>query len=87
MNNTAYRHSNSIGNGNVNSNNVTNIVNANKVTADGDLDITEWLSPLDPNVTHREVTQHRDMTQSQITPSMTMSKRDTPPQSPQFSRY
>ena len=62
MENTAYRQSISIGNGNVNSGNVTNsnnIVNVNKVIADENSEIMQWLSPLDPGRRHQDVRTDR----------------------------
>ena len=60
MENTAYRHSVSIGSGNVNSlNNVTNIHNkfitVNKVIVDENPEVMQWLSPLDPRRRHQDV--------------------------------
>jgi len=62
MDNTSYRRSISIGNGNVNCNNVTNsnnIVNVNKVIADENPEIMRWLSPLDPRRRHQDVRTDR----------------------------
>ena len=62
MDNPAYLRSISIGNGNVNSGNVTNsnnIVNVNKVIADENPEIMQWLSPLDPRRRHQDVRTDR----------------------------
>ena len=62
MDNPAYLRSISIGNGNVNSGNVTNsnnIVNVNKVIADENPEIMQWLSPLDPRRRHQGVRTDR----------------------------
>ena len=63
MDNTAYRHSISISNGNVNCNNVTNshnnTVNVNKVIANENPEIMKWLSPLDPRGRHHDVRTDR----------------------------
>jgi len=70
--NMSYPHSVSIGNGNVNCGNVTNsnnivnnvtngnnIVNVNKVIADENPEIMQWLSPLDPRRRHQDVRTDR----------------------------
>jgi len=63
MDNTAYRHSISIGNNNVYSNNVTgshnNTVNVNNIIADENPEIMKWLSPLDPRGRHHDVRTDR----------------------------
>jgi len=60
MDNTAYRHSISIGSGNFNSlNNVTNIhnkfVTVSRVIADENPEVVQWLSPLEPRRRHQDV--------------------------------
>ena len=60
MDPTAYPRS--IGNGNVNCNNITNCnntFNANKVIADENPEIMKWLSPLDPKKRHQDVRADR----------------------------
>ena len=62
MKNSSYPHSISIGNRNVNCNNVTNsnnIVHVNKVIADENPEIMQWLSPLDPRRRHHDVRSDR----------------------------
>ena len=63
MENTAYRHSISIGNDNVNCNNVTNshnnTVNVSNIIADENPEIMKWLSPLDPRGRHHDVRTDR----------------------------
>jgi len=61
MDHTAYSYSTSFGNRNVNCNNVTNnkIVNVNKVIADENPEIMQWLSPLDPRGRHQDVRTNR----------------------------
>ena len=63
MDNTLYPRSISMGNSNVNCNNVTtsnkNIVNFNKVIADENPEIMQWLSPLDPRRRHQDVRTDR----------------------------
>ena len=64
MNNTAYRHSISIGNGNSNCNNVTNshnnnTVNVNNIVTDESREIMQWLSPLNPRGRHHDVRTDR----------------------------
>ena len=62
MDNTAYPHSISFGNENVNCNNVTNsnnILNVNKIIADENPEIMQWLSPLDPRGRHQDVRTDR----------------------------
>ena len=64
MDHTKYPHSISIGSGNVNSNNVTNIhnnntVTVNKIIADENPEIMRWLSPLDPRGKHHDVRTDR----------------------------
>ena len=60
MDNTAF--TSSIGSGNVNTgnstnshNNISNIVNLNKVIADENTEIMQWLSPLEPRTRHQDV--------------------------------
>ena len=59
MDNTTYRHSVSIGTGNVDCNNVTNshnkIINVNNAIPDENPEIMQWLSPLDPRGRHQDV--------------------------------
>ena len=61
MDDTACPHSTNTGN--VDSYNVSNsynsIVNVNNVTADEDLEIMRWLSPLDPRNRHQDVRTDR----------------------------
>jgi len=60
MSYTSYR--NSFGNGNVNCNNVTNSHNSvtvNKIIADENPEIMQWLSPLDPRGRHQDVRTDR----------------------------
>ena len=60
MNYLSYR--NRIGDGNVNCNNVTNSHNSvtvNKVIADENPEIMQWLSPLDPSGRHQDVRTDR----------------------------
>jgi len=61
MDNTTYRHSISIGNDNVNCNNVTNNHNntVNNIIADENPEIMKWLSPLDPRGRHDDVRTDR----------------------------
>ena len=61
MDNTAHRHSISVGNNNVNCNNVTNSHNntANNILADENPEIMKWLSPLDPGERHHDVRTDR----------------------------
>jgi len=61
MDNTTYRHSISIGNDNVNCNNVTNSQNntVNNIIADENPEIMKWLSPLDPRGRHHDVRTDR----------------------------
>jgi len=61
MDNTAYRHSISIGDGNVNCNNVTNSHNntVNNIIADENPEIMKWLSPLDTRGRHHDVRTDR----------------------------
>jgi len=60
MDPTAYPDSISFGNGNANCNNVTNkVINVNNVIADGNPEIMEWLSPLDPRGRHQDVRTDR----------------------------
>jgi len=63
MDHTAYPHSISIGNENVNCNNVTNshnkIINVNNVIADENPEMMQWLSPLDPRRRHQDVRTDR----------------------------
>jgi len=63
MDYTAYSHNTSFGDSNVNCNNVTNnhnkIVNVNKVIADENPEIMQWLSPLDPRGRHQDVRMDR----------------------------
>ena len=64
MDHTKYPHSISIGSGNVNSNNVTNIhnnntVTVNKIIVDENPEIMRWLSPLDPRGKHHDVRTDR----------------------------
>ena len=58
----AYRRSISFGNDNVNCNNVTNsnnIFNVNKIMANENPEIMQWLSPLDPRGRHQDVRTDR----------------------------
>ena len=61
MDNTAHRHL--FSSGNVNCGNVTNshnnIINVNKVIADENPEIMQWLSPLDPGRRHHDVRTDR----------------------------
>jgi len=60
MSYTSYR--NSVGNDNVNCNNVTNSHNSvtvNKIVADENPEIMQWLSPLDPRGRHQDVRTDR----------------------------
>jgi len=60
MNYTSYR--NSVGNGNVNCNNVTNSHNSltvNNVIADENREIMQWLSQIDPRGRHQDVRTDR----------------------------
>ena len=62
MDRTAYPHSTSFGNENVNCNNVTNsnnIFNVNKIIADENPEMMQWLSPLDPRGRHQDVRTDR----------------------------
>jgi len=62
MDHAAYSSSTSFGNRNVNCNNVTNnhkIVNVNKVIADENPGVVQWLSPLDPRGRHQDVRTNR----------------------------
>ena len=64
MDHTAYSHSVSFGDNNVNNNNVTNrykIISVNKVipVADEIPEIMQWLSPLDPRGRHQDVRTER----------------------------
>jgi len=61
MDNTAYRHTISIGNNNINSHNVTNSHNntVNNIIADENPEIMKWLSPLDPRGRHHDVRTDR----------------------------
>ena len=63
MDGTTYRHSISIGNGNVDCNNITNSLNntfnVNNTIADENQEIMEWLSPLDPRRRHQDVRTDR----------------------------
>ena len=62
MDHTAYRRSISFGNDNVNCNNVTNsnnIFNVNKIMADENPEIMQWLSPLEPRRRHQDVRTDR----------------------------
>jgi len=62
MDYSLYSHNTSFGDRNVNCNNVTNsnnIVNVNKFIADENLEIMEWLSPLDPRRRHQDVRTRR----------------------------
>jgi len=61
---SAYSHNTSFGDSNANCNNVTTnnhnkIVNVNNVIADENLEIMEWLSPLDPGRRHQDVRTRR----------------------------
>ena len=59
MDHTAYSHSASFGNSNINNNNVTNshnkIINVNNVIADENPEIIKWLLPLEPRGRHQDV--------------------------------
>ena len=72
MDNTLYPHSVSMGNNNVNCNNTTtsnnifknvtkntNTVNINKVIANENPEVMQWLSPLDPRRRHQDVRTDR----------------------------
>jgi len=62
MDNTAYRHTISIGNNNISSHNVTNshnTINVNNIIADENPEIMNWLSPLDPRGRHHDVRTDR----------------------------
>jgi len=72
MDNTLYPRSVSMGNSNVNCNNITtsnnivknvtknnNTVNINKAIADENPEIMQWLSPLDPRRRHQDVRTDR----------------------------
>ena len=63
MDNTAYHHSVSISTGNVNCASVSNshnkIINVNKIIADENPEIMQWLSPLDPRRRHQDVRADR----------------------------
>ena len=63
MDHLAYSHSVSFGDNNVNNNNVTNsynrIINVNKVIANENPEIMQWLSPLDPWGRHQDVRTER----------------------------
>ena len=62
MDHTAYPRSTSFGDGNVNCNNVTNSHNSftvNKVIADENPEIMQWLSPLNPRGRHHDVRTER----------------------------
>ena len=61
MDNTTYRYSISIGDGNVNCNNVNShsTVNLNNIIADENPEIMKWLSPLDPRGRHHDVRTDR----------------------------
>jgi len=63
MDHTAYSHSVSFGNGNVNSGNVSNsynkIINVNNDIANENPEIMQWLSPLDPGGRHQDVRTDR----------------------------
>ena len=62
MDRTAYAHSISFGNENVNCNNVTNsnnIFNVNKIIVDENPEMMQWLSPLDPGGRHQDVRTDR----------------------------
>jgi len=63
MDHTAYPHSTSFGNDNVNNNNVTNshnkIINVNNVIADENPEIMQWLSPVEPRGRHQDVRTDR----------------------------
>jgi len=60
MKHTSYQ--NTVGNSNTNCNNVTNshnIVTVNKIIADENPEIMQWLSPLDPRGRHQDVRTDR----------------------------
>ena len=63
MDHTAYSHSASFGNSNINNNNVTNsqnkIINLSNAIADESPDIMQWLSPLDSRGRHQDVRTDR----------------------------